>query len=407
MKKLTKILTVLLLTAMVLALLPAMQTPAAAAGTPVLVIDSTTAVNPILDHVLDFNSYKSGGPFTVTFDWMCDLKLNDPTKSEHFASVIVEGTVYGSTTQTQVYPGYRISGKTNWQKKSFQFQNVGTYNVSGSNLQGGILRFYVLYAKGTFKIRNIKITNASGKVMYDLNTDPVVAQAITNMQALGMTECDMGELAAIDYENCPWVAGQFSTGAYAASITTDESSSTTTSSSTITRPTTQPTTKPTTAPTTQPTTQPTTAPTTAPTGQNTTKPTTATTTKPSTATTTRPTTRPTTKPSTVTVPGNQDPCANGHAYENGFCIYCGISDPNYNPCANGHDFWEGFCTRCLAEDPWYQPPTQPTQPSTNAPANNGKPSSAAIFIWIDVVLVGMIVVSAVMLFTKKKKKKGN
>jgi len=208
MKIFARVLTVLLLAVMVLSLLPNMEAPVEAAGNPILVINSTTAVNPILDHLLSANTFSSGGPFTVEFEWMCDLAPNDPTKGEYFASVIVEGTVFGSTSQLQTYPGYRINGKTNWQKKTFQFQNVGIYNVSGVNQPGGILRFYILYAKGEFQVRNLTIKNAAGSVVYNLNTDPIVAQAMANMRNSGMTECDMGELAAIDFENCPWVAGQ-------------------------------------------------------------------------------------------------------------------------------------------------------------------------------------------------------
>lgn len=376
MKAFSRILTVLLLAVMVFSLLPNMEAPAQAAGNPILVINPTTAVNPILDHVLDFNTYSSGGPFTVSFDWKCDLKSNDPTKSEYFASVIVEGTVYGSTTQTQVYPGYRINGSTGWQTKSFQFQNVGVYNVSGSNQPGGILRFYVLYAKGEFQIRNITIKNAAGTVLYNLNTDPVVAQAMTNMRNSGMTECDMGELAAIDYENCPWVAGQFSTGAYSSFLREDSTAAQTTTSS-VTRPTTKKTT--TTQPTTpKPTTQ---KPTTQSTATN--PPVVNTTPKPTTVkpTTVKPTTQ---KPTTQKPPAGHNCNSQGHSYVDGNCKYCGASDPNYNPCAKGHTFENGYCRICLTPDPTYIPPTEATttspilqsQSTTQLLPTNSQPTTA-------------------------------
>ena len=427
MKAISRILTVLLLAVMVFSLLPNMEAPVEAAGNPILVINPTTAVNPILDHKLDFNTFSSGGPFTVTFDWKCDLQLNDPTKGEYFASVIVEGTVYGSTTQTQVYPGYRINGKTGWQTKSFQFQNVGVYNVSGSNLPGGLLRFYVLYAKGEFQIRNLTIKNAAGTVLYNLNTDPVVAQAMTNMRNQGLTEIDMGELAAIDYENCPWVAGQFASGAYSSFLREDSTAAQTTTSS-ITRPTTkkptttQPTTqKPTTQkPTTQkPTTTPPT-PTNPPVVNTTTQPTTV---KP---TTTRPTTK---KPTTQQPPAghncntqghsyvqgyckycgasdpNYDPCALGHSFENGYCRICLTPDPTFNPCANGHNYRNGSCITCGASDPnWVapdvnvttQPTTQPViQPTTGTPGADGE--SEETFSVLTIVLLAILAGGVVML----------
>lgn len=91
--------------------------------------------------------------------------------------------------------------------------------------------------------------------------------------------------------------------------------------------------------TNQPTTAPTTQPTTAPT-------TTAPTSKPTSALTSKPTTNPTTKP---------NPCAEGHTYEDGFCIYCLAADPYYNPCADGHTYRNGYCVYCLDVDPNYDP----------------------------------------------------
>lgn len=49
-----------------------------------------------------------------------------------------------------------------------------------------------------------------------------------------------------------------------------------------------------------------------------------------------------------------NPCANGHAYKNGFCVHCFKKDPNYNPCDNGqHNYYNGYCLRCLKADPDY------------------------------------------------------
>ena len=86
------------------------------------------------------------------------------------------------------------------------------------------------------------------------------------------------------------------------------------------------------------------------------KPTTVSTPKPTTVSTTKPTTVPTTVPTTIsTQPGVQDPCAKGHTFENGFCIYCAEPDPNYDPCAKGHTFKNGFCIYCAEHDPNYNP----------------------------------------------------
>lgn len=62
----------------------------------------------------------------------------------------------------------------------------------------------------------------------------------------------------------------------------------------------------------------------------------------------------TTQP-TTTLPPVQDPCAGGHTFRDGFCIYCATKDPAYDPCANGHEFVKGFCIYCSERDPNYDP----------------------------------------------------
>lgn len=44
------------------------------------------------------------------------------------------------------------------------------------------------------------------------------------------------------------------------------------------------------------------------------------------------------------------PCDEGHTYQDGRCIYCSSSDPNYDRCANGHTFKNGWCVNCHAPD---------------------------------------------------------
>ena len=436
MKIFAKALAVVLVLVMALSLVPALEAPASAAATPILVLSSTTAVNPILDHTLTPDLFATGGPFTVTFDWKADgIKDNDATDvGAAHGFVGVTGTIYG-TLNNQANTGLSIKGTTNWESKSFQFQNVGTYPMSGTNIAGNILRFGLWKAKGSLLIKNLIIKNAAGTVLYNLNTDSVVSQAVSQTQANGLTECDMSELAAIDYANCPWNAGQFSTGNYTSSIRFEAGSgSDTTSSSTVTRP-------PVTSSTTASTTKQTTASTTKQTTASTTKQTTASTTKATTISTTKPTT---TRPTTVsTQPGAQDPCAKGHSYQNGYCKYCGVSDPNYNPCANGHTFQEGWCMICLAQDPTYdrcadkghtyqnnfciycaaQDPnsittstttaattTQATVPTTAAPnntqntQNNGglDPVWLIVFVMVFAVGICVVVLYATGAFSKKK-----
>ena len=84
-------------------------------------------------------------------------------------------------------------------------------------------------------------------------------------------------------------------------------------------------------------------------------------TPPASSPTRRPTTRPTTVPTTITAQGG-NPCANGHTYQKGYCIYCAAAEPNYDPCANGHEYVNGYCAYCLK-----QKPSEATKPTTTKP----------------------------------------
>ncbi len=341
MKHLAKVLAVVMMLTLCIGLLPSVaDVPASAATIPTITLSSTTAVNPILDCALDFETFGSGGPFTVDFEWKAtNIKSNDASDANAYhAFVGVTGTVFGTTTAQSVsVPG--IKGTTNWAKVSFQFQNVGFIEVSGTQIPGNILRFGMWKAKGTMHIRNLTIKNAAGTVVYNLNTDPDIVELVSQMTPDCVTERDLSNLAEIN-EFCKWVAGQFSTGTYSAAVVLEETGGTsgtttsskgpvfgTTSSSTTKKPTTS--------------------------SSTTKKPTT------SSSTTKKPTTP---KPSTqkpVTTPKPTEPqCATGHSYVDGKCTVCGGLDPYYNPCNDGlHEYENGYCINCSSADPDADPCT--------------------------------------------------
>ena len=368
MKLISKVLTVLLLAVMVLSLLPNLNAPVSAASTAVLVLDSSNATAPILDHLLDIDTYGKGGPFTVTYEWKCNIKAISAAKPDAYASVQSIGTVYGSM-QDQPESGIRISGNTNWTQVSYTFQNVGTYPMVGSNLPGNVFRFRLHDAKGQLYVKNLVIKNAAGNIVYNLNTDPVVNQLVDQMEINGMTQADMSELAAISFEGCPWVANQFETGKYTSYVIL-ESGSVTTSSS-ITRPTTHPTTVPTTAPPTTTTPPTTPAPTTSSVTKN--------------PTTKAPTTKaPTTSSSVVTTPEPTTVPSTG----------VGQPIPSNNPVVT---------TPNPTTVPTAAPTAAPTVPAanTNSGSNNGDNSlTLLLLVAIAMALIGCIAFIAIKLLKK-------
>lgn len=104
---------------------------------------------------------------------------------------------------------------------------------------------------------------------------------------------------------------------------------------------------------------------------------------------TRPTTRPTTRPSTVattrrptstrpTVPSTTDPCANGHHYLNGYCIYCLAADPTYTPPTTSTMPTPGFTTATTNTNFTTKPTTKltTTKPTATTPtASATQPST--------------------------------
>lgn len=352
MKRFAKIMAVLLLALLLVSLLPSLDMPASAATIPVLVLDSTTATASILDHILDFNTYKSGGPFTVTYEWKCNLKPISAAITDVYASVQSIGTTYGTTTD-QPESGIRISGNTDWTKVSYTFQNVGTYPMVGSNIPGNVFRFRIHDAKGQLYVKNLVIKNAAGTVLYSLNNDSVVAQLVSEMEASGLTQADMSELGRISFDNCPWMANQFDTGKYTSYVLLETATPVTSSS--ITRPT---TTKPTTAPPTQPPTQP---------------PAPSTTKKPATS---KPTVKPTPTPTTIARP-TEPPVV--------------TAPPTTEPP-----------TVAPTPAPTPAPTAAPTVP--NNPVNNSNQgnSTLVLFVVLGVVVIAMIATTMILVVKSRE-----
>lgn len=122
--------------------------------------------------------------------------------------------------------------------------------------------------------------------------------------------------------------------------------------------------------TTRPTTEPTTVPVIPPT-----RPSTMPTTRPSTVATTR---RPTsTRP---TVPSTTDPCANGHHYLNGYCIYCLAADPTYTPPTTSTRPTPGLTTATTNTNFTTKPTTKPTTTRATATTPTASATQPSTYI---------------------------
>lgn len=77
---------------------------------------------------------------------------------------------------------------------------------------------------------------------------------------------------------------------------------------------------------------------------------------------------------------DDNPCANGHNYQNGVCTVCGAKDPK--SCTNGHTFEYGTCKVCGATDPDFQPVDYVSQLKLNTSSGTAQ-LDATVKAYID------------------------
>ena len=226
-KVIAKILCVALVMVIGFGMVSLLAPSAAAASTPVVILRATDAINPILDIYLYKEKYGTGGPFTVEFEWKCTLQRGlDATKQNTPSCfVCVEG--YDEKAERQPSVDIKMYQTTDWNRQSFTFNNVGfCYGAGSVPEKNNRVRFGMWYFKGELCVKNLKITNAAGEVMYDMNADPDIQQLVAQMEADNLTETELGNLAAIN-KTCAFAAAKFGEGSYTAHISLESGSTST------------------------------------------------------------------------------------------------------------------------------------------------------------------------------------
>ena len=226
-KVIAKLLCVALVMVIGFGMVSLLAPSAAAASTPVVILRATDAINPILDIYLYKEQYGTGGPFTVEFEWKCTLQRGLDATKQNTPSCFVGVEGYDETAERQPSTDIKMYATTDWNKQSFSFNNVGfCYEAGNVMATNNRVRFGMWYFKGEMCIKNLKITNAAGQVMYDMNADPDIQQLIAQMEADNLTETDLGNLAAIN-KTCAFAAAKFGEGSYTAHISLESGSTST------------------------------------------------------------------------------------------------------------------------------------------------------------------------------------
>ena len=223
-KVIAKILCVALVMVIGFGMVSLLAPSAAAASTPVVILRATDAINPILDIYLYKEKYGTGGPFTVEFEWKCTLQRGLDATKQNTPSCFVGVEGYDVTAERQPSVDIKMYQTTDWNRQSFTFNNVGFCYGAGSVPEyNNRVRFGMWYFKGELCVKNLKITNAAGEVMYDMNADPDILQLVAQMEADNLTETDLGNLAAINRE-CAFAPAKFGEGSYTAHISLESNS---------------------------------------------------------------------------------------------------------------------------------------------------------------------------------------
>ena len=143
--------------------------PAAADSQIILTIDNRGGHdNPFIRFFIKKEFCGTGGPFTVNMD----IKVTD---FRRFAGIDTYGFfVHLMHEQTDHKMASIYSEKKNidWTNVNFKINNVDKTVIDGALREYCLIDVGIVYAKAVMYIRNFKITNAAGAVVYSIDTDP-------------------------------------------------------------------------------------------------------------------------------------------------------------------------------------------------------------------------------------------
>ena len=205
----------------------------------VITLDNTspgTDVNPLIRFFLSREmGFGSGGPFTVKFEWKIDnfRRMNTTDKPwalVHFLSLDSMTSADKDFVKTETSKGTDgwIEAK-GLDGKDITFENVRGINISGNIQPYAILEIGLYMAKGTLSIRNFRVENAAGKVVYSLDDDRDVNELMKYAEKEGLERCSLKDIGQINAEPAVLATGfGDNTATVTVSKSTDEVVTTTT-----------------------------------------------------------------------------------------------------------------------------------------------------------------------------------
>lgn len=163
----------------------------------VLTMTSNNDVNPKFRfYAAKENGFDKGGPFKVELEWKADIaRMSAKEQMACRISIVEMNNSDAGTGMTEI-----TKSTDGWQKASFSFVNVKGCLDSGAMMPYGVVSISMWYAKGSLSVRNLRITNAAGKVMYSLNDDPDIRALIKYSKDSGMSVCSLRDIGIVNPE---------------------------------------------------------------------------------------------------------------------------------------------------------------------------------------------------------------
>ncbi|HIW74539.1 MAG TPA: hypothetical protein H9684_09455 [Firmicutes bacterium] len=168
-----------------------------------------TDINPLIRFYAsqDKGFKPADGPFTLRFEWKVEGMQRMNTTNKPIA--LVDYYSLNSSDEEgaeETFAKLRINEDTDgWVDARGNDGNYITFKEIVASDMGqlknyGILNIGLLYSKGTLSIRNFRILNAAGKVVYSLDEDQDVLDLLEYAEDNGMANCSLKDIALINPE---------------------------------------------------------------------------------------------------------------------------------------------------------------------------------------------------------------
>ncbi len=146
----------------------------AAAGTMITIDNTGGDVNPFIRLFPNNQFCGSGGPFTFSFD----LKIENYRRMSGENGSVFVHLQHADTNNVNTSIGYwqgntlDESGNPTWKHFEYSFSDIKVTLIDGEFRPYAHINIGLYYVKAKVSIKNFKITNAAGTVVYSFDTDP-------------------------------------------------------------------------------------------------------------------------------------------------------------------------------------------------------------------------------------------